>query len=32
MWVPGTLVAIGRNVPRTCSGASGFMSKVSSWL
>jgi hypothetical protein len=26
MWVPGTPVRIGRNVPRMLTGASGFMS------
>ncbi len=30
--VPGTFDRIGRNSPRNCEGASGFMSNVSSWL
>src|SRR5579872_6210645 len=30
--MPDTLVAIGLNSPRMLSGASGFMSQVSSWL
>src|SRR6516165_2317173 len=30
--MPGTLVAMGRNSPRTVSGASGFMSHRSIWL
>jgi len=29
---PGTREAIGRNSPRTSTGASGFMSQSSSWL
>src|SRR5262245_19729776 len=30
--MPGTVVAIGLNSPRTSAGASGFMSQTSSWL
>ena len=30
--MPGALVLIGLNGPRISAGASGFMSKVSSWL
>ena len=30
-WMPGTLVSIGRNVPRTASGASGLRSHMSMW-
>ncbi len=31
-WMPGTEVGIGWNSPRISTGASGFMSQVSSWL
>ena len=32
IWVPGTLVGIGRNSPRISEGALGFKSYMSMWL